>query len=607
MVQTVVEEQGKVPMSLALQASLRRARDYASIQGHLQVSLEHLLLALTEDDDAATVLQACRIDLVRLRNDVAGHIGAETERTSDGNPSEPGISTGLTLILKYATLAARQGRRPRIDGAIVLAAIIGEGQSMAAAFLKAQGLTFEAAIRALQQAATPQARRGPPAADPVPQPDAGPLSAPGMGPGLTTRPPPAGRTLGSSTEDILAAARARIEQRGVPLRADLQPGLEPAPSPRAYPVAPELATEAEAALPHASARPEAAFVPPEQLSLSELPPLPLPPAATEPPQLSLPPLPNDDAFAVPTQGEPDPPFARPPVMVQPGPVLAASAAALAPPMPYSVAAAPAPPSGWAPPPMPPMPRPKAAPRPLAEARPPHPAAVPGPFALPPRQPAPTPAFQPPPRSEATDLRPPFAPPAPHARPVPQERPAERPPALDASQVTHTIPSRLKVGVPRTVEVRVVRSPLPSVSTTQPLSLRGEAVSVRAVSVRLRPARNGFAVDAPSPETLWEKPSQSGRLAGEAAVWRFVVTPSRRGAGELSLQVTAHVVGADGIVAETALGEQLVPVRSMPNLAVIARRVAVAAGLVIATLVVAEAVDAWLGWSLLAVARRIIGV
>lgn len=158
-------------MSPALQATLLRARDYASGQSHREVSLEHLLLALTEDDDGAAVMNSCQVDLNRLRNDVAGYLGNLADQGAPG--SNPAISPALTQILKYATLAAKQGRRPRIDGAIVLAAIVGDGKSMASSFLKAQGLTFEQAVRVLQQAIREGAR--PPAGLPPTQPPKGHL------------------------------------------------------------------------------------------------------------------------------------------------------------------------------------------------------------------------------------------------------------------------------------------------------------------------------------------------------------------------------------------------------------------------------------------------
>ena len=57
-------------------------------------------------------------------------------------------------MLQAAASAAQQSRRRQIDGAIVLAAIVGDGKSPAAGLLKALGMTFEEAIRALQRANT---------------------------------------------------------------------------------------------------------------------------------------------------------------------------------------------------------------------------------------------------------------------------------------------------------------------------------------------------------------------------------------------------------------------------------------------------------------------
>lgn len=284
----MADEHGRIPMSPALQASLLRARAYASEQAHPQVLLEHLLLALSEDEDASQVMTSCQVDLGRLRNDVAGFLGSQTERVPGGR-SEPGVSPGVTQILKYATLAAAQARRPRIDGAIVLAAIVGEARSMAAAFLKSQSLTFEAAIKALQAAApAPQ-----PARQPVPQPASQapqPPVPPSMPQPLDQRPPrpvppppapgPAGPIRsGTNAEDILAAARTRVQSRAAGGRGSAE-------SARSDPAGDEAFTDAS---------PSHVMVPPEEPSSFPPPgpglqPAPEPQASTVPPA-ELPPAP----------------------------------------------------------------------------------------------------------------------------------------------------------------------------------------------------------------------------------------------------------------------------------------------------------------------------
>ena len=158
----MADDGGRVPMSPGLQATLLRAREYAAGQNEAQVLLEHLLLALSEDADAATVLEASQVDLSRLRHDVASYLGSLDDRVPAGTPGAPSISPALTQVLKYATLAAQQGRRSSIDGAIVLAALVGDGRSMAATLLKSQGLTFDATIKALRDVAARVSPHPPP-------------------------------------------------------------------------------------------------------------------------------------------------------------------------------------------------------------------------------------------------------------------------------------------------------------------------------------------------------------------------------------------------------------------------------------------------------------
>jgi neural Wiskott-Aldrich syndrome protein len=187
----IVDDLRRIPMSQGLVATLARAADYAQAQSHPHVLLEHLLLALTEDEDAVQVLSASHVELSLLKADVSQYLGGLSER-SQASPGTPmAVSPDLKRILEAAAAAASQGRRRDINGAIVLAAIVGDGRSAAAGMLRAQGLTFEEAIKALQRALAPAPARP----VPPPEPDA---------------------------EDILASARQRVQTRATP-------GLPPAP------------------------------------------------------------------------------------------------------------------------------------------------------------------------------------------------------------------------------------------------------------------------------------------------------------------------------------------------------------------------------------------
>ena len=157
-------------------ATLRRAQVYAEEQGHRQVTLEHLLLALTEDQDALAVFEASGIDVDRLRDDVAGYVGRIADRVL-GEGVEPTLSPDLARVVDAARQAALQSRRQVVNGAIVLAALIGEGRSPAAELLKSHGLTFEEAIRTLQSRPAASGRPARPDAAARPAAPAPPKSA----------------------------------------------------------------------------------------------------------------------------------------------------------------------------------------------------------------------------------------------------------------------------------------------------------------------------------------------------------------------------------------------------------------------------------------------
>ena len=112
---------------------------FARDQSHRLVTLEHLLLALTEDAEAALILQSANVDLARLGTDVSGYLGRLLEDMRAEPGTEPRPDAELLRVLQAAASAAQQSRRKQIDGAIVLAAIVGDGKSPAAGLLKAHG------------------------------------------------------------------------------------------------------------------------------------------------------------------------------------------------------------------------------------------------------------------------------------------------------------------------------------------------------------------------------------------------------------------------------------------------------------------------------------
>ena len=144
MPQSFADEFRSFPISPQLGESLERAHRFAREQSHRLVTLEHLLLALTEDSEATGMLEQANVDLGRLRADVSGYLGGLLDDMRAQAEADLGPDADLIRVLKAATTAAQQSRRRHIDGAIVLAAVVGDGKSAAAGLLKALGMTFRA-------------------------------------------------------------------------------------------------------------------------------------------------------------------------------------------------------------------------------------------------------------------------------------------------------------------------------------------------------------------------------------------------------------------------------------------------------------------------------
>jgi hypothetical protein len=276
-----------VPKTRALGASLGRAHDLARAQGHAAVTLEHLLSALIEDPDASAVLLSCNVDLLKLNNAANSHL---LQQPAAGGAAPEAAAPVLT-IFEYAVAASRQSKRNEVNGAIVLAAMVGEGNSVAARLLQAQGLTFEGAVQALKRATSQPAR---PTASAVPPPAAlQPAQPPAQQP--TTSPAP---TVQAPDEDPVTTARRRIEAMR---SGQAVPPMVPAP--------PAVAPPVQAASPVAIAPAPA----PSQPAPAQVIAQPEMPAAIEPPGASWAPPPVPQQHVVPPVRQPRMPPPIPPL------------------------------------------------------------------------------------------------------------------------------------------------------------------------------------------------------------------------------------------------------------------------------------------------------
>ena len=191
-------------------------------------------------------------------------------------------------------------------------------------------------------------------------------------------------------------------------------------------------------------------------------------------------------------------------------------------------------------------------------------------------------------------------------PMPGE--ALRAPAIEAGQVSYVLPKRLRRGKAATIEVRVARAPLAGTgSGPMPSSLRPEFIAARAITVRLRGAKGAFAIEPGSPETLWDQPSgATGRAVGDAAVWRFTVTPLAGRRRDLTLMAAARTVGADGMIADTVLPDQVLPVKVARDFLRPLRRLLAGLAIALASICVWTVIEHMLELDLWRIARRLAG-
>ena len=123
-------------LSEELEDTLRRALAIAGDHAHEFATLEHLLLAMTEDADALGVLHGCKVDVEQLRDMLQAHI--DDEFTSIVNPSENlevQPTSGFQRVVQRAIIHTQSSGRGPATGANILIAMYSERESHAVWFL----------------------------------------------------------------------------------------------------------------------------------------------------------------------------------------------------------------------------------------------------------------------------------------------------------------------------------------------------------------------------------------------------------------------------------------------------------------------------------------
>ncbi len=128
-------------LSRNLEQTLHRALAVANERSHEYATLEHLLYALIEDQDAMAVLRSCGISLPDLKDQLGTYIENELAYLVNKDAEEAKPTTAFQRVLQRAAIHVQSSGREEVTGANVLVALFSERESHAVFFLQEQDMT----------------------------------------------------------------------------------------------------------------------------------------------------------------------------------------------------------------------------------------------------------------------------------------------------------------------------------------------------------------------------------------------------------------------------------------------------------------------------------
>ena len=128
--------------SSTLEQAIHAALALANERRHEFATLEHLLLALIEEPEAARVMRACGVDLGQLRASLIEFVDEDLANlVTDVDGSEAVPTAAFQRVIQRAAIHVQSSGRTEVTGANVLVAIFAERESDAAYFLQDQDMT----------------------------------------------------------------------------------------------------------------------------------------------------------------------------------------------------------------------------------------------------------------------------------------------------------------------------------------------------------------------------------------------------------------------------------------------------------------------------------
>ncbi|MEM1087709.1 MAG: ATP-dependent Clp protease ATP-binding subunit ClpA [Pseudomonadota bacterium] len=149
----------------SLENALERALTAAGERDHEYATLEHLLLALTDDEDATEVLKACKVDIAQLKTSLETYIDEDLSSLIVENPSgrvQP--TAAFQRVVQRAVLHVESSGRDVVSGANILISIFSERESHATYFLQEQDMTRYDAVNYVSHGVSKTPGQGQPTA-----------------------------------------------------------------------------------------------------------------------------------------------------------------------------------------------------------------------------------------------------------------------------------------------------------------------------------------------------------------------------------------------------------------------------------------------------------
>ncbi len=124
-----------------LEKTLQRTQTFAKSFNHRYMTLEHLLLSMLEDDDVLKVMDACTVDIKKLKKNLEDFVGDNLkELITSSSEADIKPTLGFQRVIQRAVIHVQSSGKEEANAANVLVAIFSERESHAVYFLQKENL-----------------------------------------------------------------------------------------------------------------------------------------------------------------------------------------------------------------------------------------------------------------------------------------------------------------------------------------------------------------------------------------------------------------------------------------------------------------------------------